>query len=94
MARRSMHGWLAVLVGMIALVITWARPVTGSPPAADARVVDLGKLELVDVATGRRDTLKALAGAKATVVFFSSNECPVALAYEQDLAGIRIPARQ
>jgi hypothetical protein len=87
-----MHGWLAGLLGTIALVIPWAwpaRPVSGSPPAAaDARVVDLAKLELVDVATGRRDTLKALAGAKATVVFFSSNECPVALAYEQDLAGM------
>lgn len=59
-------------------------------PAADAaapgRTIDGAKIELVDAATGRRSTLAALAGARATLVFFDSNECPVALAYEQDLA--------
>jgi len=94
MDRKPLRRWIAaLLLGTTALVIAWAaRPASGAPPASEpapadgARVVDLGKLELVDVATGRRDTLHALAGAKATVVFFSSNACPVALAYEQDLA--------
>jgi peroxiredoxin len=93
MDRKPVHRSAATLalglLGMTALAVAWAdKPATGSPPAAaDARVIDPGKLELVDVATGDRKTLQAVAGAKATLVFFSSNACPVALAYEQDLAG-------
>src|SRR5215475_5652098 len=80
----------ALLLAMVALAVAGAdRPAIGSPPAAAAaRIIEVSKLELVEVATGQRETLQALAGPRATIVFFSSNECPVALAYEQELAAI------
>jgi mono/diheme cytochrome c family protein/peroxiredoxin len=93
LAGRTTAGLAGALA--IALALVWiarsAPSATAAPPAPPAppdavRTVDIAKIDLVDVATGQSSTLRALAGAKATVVFFSSNECPVALAYEQDLA--------
>lgn len=89
MARTSVRRSIILVLGIASSIAAGDKPAggptTGTP---DARVIDPGKVELVDVATGDRKTLQALAGTKATVVFFSSNECPVALAYEQDLAAV------
>ena len=76
---------IATVLLMIVPAIAWAE----DPPARGAEAatsVEPARLGLVDVATGRKTALRELAGAKATLVFFSSNECPVALAYEQELA--------
>jgi peroxiredoxin len=84
--------WLLVILVPGAVGLGAIAPRGAAEPAAPdaaataaARTVD-PELALVDVASGRHTTLRALAGAKATLVFFDSNECPVALAYEQDLA--------
>ena len=81
--------WLLVLLvpGAVGIGAIASRSAAepAAPDTAAARTVD-PELALVDVASGRHTTLRALAGAKATLVFFDSNECPVALAYEQDLA--------
>jgi peroxiredoxin len=94
MERKRMRGFLAAsIVAVMALAVAWAD--TPTAPAVvdskadrrtDSTTIDAAKIELVDVATGKRTTLSTLAGPRATVVFFSSNECPVALAYEQELA--------
>ena len=88
MDRQLLRGTLIVLV--VDLVLALAGVATAradSPvPAVPGKPIDTARLELVDVATGRSATLGGLAGAKATLVFFSNNECPVALAYEQALA--------
>ena len=80
----------------IAAIATRGAIATAEPaaPATEpaARAVDPA-IELVDVASGRRAALRTLAGGKATLVFFASNECPVALAYEQDLAAQWKPLR-
>lgn len=80
--RGGMHRTLlygALVAPLTAFTVAWGAPAE--------RTVDLARIDLVDVTTGRASPLRALAGARATLVFFTSNECPVALAYEQDLAG-------
>jgi hypothetical protein len=99
MRRTLFHGLLITLpLSALALAVTWAAPPVEAPPVAprvaideQGRAVDTAKINLIDVTTGHSDTLRALAGAKATLVFFTSNECPVAVAYEQDLAGLTAP---
>lgn len=86
MDRKLLRGSVATLVIAAAVANAWAD--------APARAIETGKLSLVDVATGRKVALQALAGPKATLVFFASNECPVALAYEQDLAALEAPLAQ
>jgi peroxiredoxin len=90
----EMHRWLsrgllaAAALGLAGYLATPDADAGAEPPAAAvsaARTVDTA-IELIDVASGKRAPLRSLAGAKATLVFFSSNECPVALAYEQDMA--------
>ena len=78
------------LLLLAALFVTTALMVVPAVAWSDEapRSIDPGSFGLVDAASGRRSTLRELSGAKATLVFFSSNECPVALAYEQELAGI------
>src|SRR5258706_16176888 len=48
--------------------------------------LDFDAFSVIDAADGGRHTLRTLTGANGTVLFFDSNECPVALAYEQELA--------
>ncbi|TMQ05014.1 MAG: redoxin domain-containing protein [Deltaproteobacteria bacterium] len=86
MVQKLLHGTLAALLVVAALAVARADAPVAPSPADGAKVIDTAGIALVDVATGRRTALRALAGAKATLVFFSSNECPVALAYEQELA--------
>ena len=91
--RQLLCGLLAVGgVGGAAAIAAIAAAEPAAPSATAARAVDPA-IELVDVASGQRAALGTLAGAKATLVFFASNECPVALAYEQDLAAQWKPLR-
>jgi len=88
MHRTLLYGAL-VTAPLTAIAVAWGAPAadtaaTGTGQAA--RTVDTARIDLVDVTTGRAAKLRALAGTKATLVFFTSNECPVALAYEQELA--------
>jgi peroxiredoxin/mono/diheme cytochrome c family protein len=89
MHRTLLYGAL-VAVPLAALAAPATEPpATATGTARSARTIrsiDPAKIDLIDVATGRTSTLRALAGAKATLVFFTSNECPVAVAYEQELA--------
>src|SRR3954470_19531635 len=72
------------VAGAAVSLVAVAERTTAAAPAL--RKVDLAQIALVDVDSNRRLTLRDLAGPKATLVFFSSNECPVALTYEQELA--------
>jgi mono/diheme cytochrome c family protein len=85
MNRQLLGRLVAALVLMTVPAVAWAEDPAARSPSGS---IDTARFGLVDVATGRRTTLRALAGAKATIVFFSSNECPVALAYEQELTAI------
>jgi peroxiredoxin len=88
MCRTLLLGVL-VTAPLAVLAVAWGAP-AAEPPASGTgpavRSVELARIHLIDATTGRTSTLRALAGAKATLVFFTSNECPVALAYEQELA--------
>jgi peroxiredoxin len=86
-----------VPLGVLVLAVASAAPPAGQadapparaePAAAAAAAVDTGAIQLIDATTGKTASLRALAGAKATLVFFTSNECPVAVAYEQELAAL------
>lgn len=82
-----------VLLGVLVCAVASAAPPAGqaeAPAAATepAAAVDPAAFQLIDATTGKAASLRALAGAKATLVFFTSNECPVAVAYEQELAGL------
>lgn len=54
--------------------------------ATPTTTIDTHKFVLLYSADGRRHTLRNVTGAKATVIFFASTECPSAVAYEQELA--------
>jgi len=91
MVHRQLRWLLVILVPGAIGVAAIATRSAAEPSAPEAAAIPAARtidpdLALVDVASGQRTTLGALAGTKATLVFFSSNECPVALAYEQDLA--------
>jgi peroxiredoxin len=85
MHRTLLYGAL-VAVPLTALAVASAAEPPATATGQAARSIDVARIDLVDVTTGRTSTLRALAGAKATLVFFTSNECPVAVAYEQELA--------
>src|SRR5262252_889639 len=70
----------AVLVVLSCLLLD-----TGAPAAPR---LDLGGFALVDSTSGDKKPLAAIAGAKGTLIFFDGTECPVAVAYEQTLAGM------
>ena len=53
---------------------------------SNVTTIEPERFALLDVSTGNRATLRARSGAKATIIFFASNECPVAVEYEQELA--------
>ena len=72
---------VALLV-WLSLLIPAAQAADLPPRAALATET----FRLIDVANGERQTLRALSGTNGTVLFFASNECPVAVEYEQELA--------
>lgn len=73
--------WFVAVLCMISTIASHAGDTAGT-----ARTLDVDNITLVDTATGARHSLRAISGEKATVIFFASTECPVALAYQQELA--------
>lgn len=59
---------------------------TVTPPVADS-LSDVWTLSLVGT-DGQRHSLSSLAGARATVVIFTSNGCPTVRAYEERLIAL------
>lgn len=85
---RKSRRWLLATVPLGACLLASATQAEPRGATAPAVTPAPDQLALVDVATGQRRTLRGLAGPKATIVLFTSAECPVALAYEQDLASL------
>ena len=66
--------------------LTLLTPSSHGGERTQTLTIDTGQFALLDASDGRRQTLRTLIGTRATVIFFAGIECPVSVAYEQDLA--------